>query len=205
MSTRRRKAEKQAAAQSTEEAVALLTRFAELDRALEYGNALAEDGIAKIRAIRDARHAPVKAEMKDIFNRLKPWWAVSHEALTDGRRKSVELGGCQIGHRTTTPRLDTGKALTEAELIEELEFLGFEAWSIRVKKELDKPALIAALRRAEEVRPDGGPTLEAADAIALRGLGLSVQQREEFFIARIPTQEPETETVPGPADDMVSL
>ncbi|MFN3371020.1 MAG: host-nuclease inhibitor Gam family protein [Sphingomonadaceae bacterium] len=202
MSTRRRKAEKQAAAQTTEEAIAMLSRFADLDLALEQAAAEAERLIAQVRADRDARAEPLKAEMKALFNQLKPWWAVSHEALTDGRRKSIELGGCQIGHRTTTPRLDTGRLLTEAELIDSLEMLGFEAWAIRVRKELDKPALIAALRRAEDVRPDGSPTLEAADAIALQGLGLSVQQREEFFIARIPPQDPAVEQMPSPGDEV---
>lgn len=201
MSTRRRKADKLPAAQSTEEAIALLARFAEVDVGIERINADAERLIADLRAGRDLQLEPLKAELKALFNQLKPWWAVAGEQLTEGKRKSVELGGCQIGHRTSTPKL-TLEGLTEAEAIENLEILGFEAWAIRTKKELDKPALIAALRKmpAKSLDEMDDAELDALnadqqDAALLDSLGLKVSQKEEFFIARIPPLEPAVETV----------
>lgn len=194
MSTRRRKADKLPAAQSTEEAIALLARFAEVDAGIERIKADAERLIADLRAGRDLHLEPLNAELKVLFNQLKPWWAVAGEQLTEGKRKSIELGGCQIGHRTTTPALKL-EGLTEAEAIEHLETLGFEAWAIRTKKELDKPALIAALRKLGATDPDGVPNADAIDAEVLSGLGLKVSQKEEFFIARIPPVEPAVETV----------
>ena len=194
MTTKRRKADKLPAAKTTEEAIALLARFAEVDGEIERENALTELTIANLRAARDTLQAPLKAELKALFNQLKPWWAVAHEQLTEGKRKSVELGGCQIGHRTSTPALKL-EGLTEAEAIEHLEALGFEAWAIRTKKELDKPALIAALRKLGATGEDGELNADGVDAQVLDGLGLKVSQKEEFFIARIPPVEPAVEQV----------
>lgn len=202
MSTRRRKADKLPAAQSTEEAIALLARFAEVDALMAADNVAAEEAIAAIRAVRDAHQEPLKAELKALFNQLKPWWAVAGEQLTEGKRKSVELGGCQIGHRTSTPALKL-EGLTEAEAVEHLEALGFEAWAIRTKKELDKPALIAALRKLGATGPDGELSADGVDAHVLDGLGLKVSQKEEFFIARIPPVEPPVETVAANDDGAV--
>ena len=194
MSTKRRKADKLPAAQSTEEAIELLARYAEVDAILERSKVSLEEQIATLRAQRDRFDEGYKLELKVLFNQLKPWWAVAGEQLTEGKRKSIELGGCQIGHRTSTPALKL-EGLTEAEAIEHLETLGFEAWAIRTKKELDKPALIAALRKLGATDPDGVPNADAIDAEVLAGLGLKVSQKEEFFIARIPPVEPAVETV----------
>lgn len=202
MSTRRRKADKLPAAQSTEEAIELLARYAEVDAILERSKVSLEEQIATLRAQRDRFDEAYKLELKVLFNQLKPWWAVAGEQLTDGKRKSIELGGCQIGHRTSTPALKL-EGLTEAEAIEHLETLGFEAWAIRTRKELDKPALIAALRRLGATDRDGAPNADAIDADVLSGLGLKVSQKEEFFIARIPPVEPAVETVAANDDGLV--
>lgn len=194
MSTRRRKADKLPAAQSTEEAIALLARYAEVDAILERSKSSLEEQIAALRAQRDRFDEAYKAQLKAIFNQLKPWWAVAHQELTEGKRKSIELGGCQIGHRTTTPALKL-EGITEAEAIEDLELLGFEAWAIRTKKELDKPALIAALRKLAAGKAPEEMNADERDAYVLDGLGLKVSQKEEFFIARIPPVEPAVEAV----------
>lgn len=193
MSIRRRKAERLPAAESTQEAIDLLARFAELDRELEALAQAADAAIAEVRATRDAAVEPWKAEMKLIFNRLKPWWAVSHADLTDGRR-SIELGGCLIGHRTTTPSLKLD-GLTEAEAIEHLDALGFDAWAVRTKRELDKPALISALKKLGAAGPDGQLNCDGQDAHVLADLGFRLSQREEFFIARIGPVVAPTETI----------
>ncbi|MFN7400332.1 MAG: host-nuclease inhibitor Gam family protein [Sandaracinobacter sp.] len=202
MSAKRRKADKLPAAQSTEEAIALLARFAEVDAILERSKNSLEEQIAALRAQRDRFDEAYKVQLKAIFNQLKPWWAVAGQDLTEGKRKSIELGGCQIGHRTSTPALKL-EGITEAQVLEDLETLGFEGWAIRTKKELDKPALIAALRKLGATGPQGVPTADAIDAEVLAGLGLKVSQKEEFFIARIPPVEPAVETVAANDDGSV--
>jgi phage host-nuclease inhibitor protein Gam len=186
MTTKRRKAAASTAPATTDEAIALIARYAELDLQMEEVAQAAEAQIAALRAWRDLQAEPLKAEMKALFNRLKPWWAVAKDELTAGRRKSIELAGCQIGHRTSTPKLSLKEE--EAEVIEDLEFLGF-SWALRVKRELDKPAIIAALAKLGEDSPDGH------DARVLAGMGFTVSQGETFFIARIPPQEPPVDAV----------
>lgn len=194
MTTKRRKADKLPAAQSTEEAIELLTHYAHADWNVEQLKADCERRIAEIRAEYDGLAQPAKERIKRIFNQLKPWWAVAHQELTEGKRKSIELGGCQIGHRTSTPALKLA-GLTEAEAIEHLEILGFDGWAIRTKKELDKPALIAALRKLVAGKQPEEMNADEQDAFVLDSLGLKVSQKEEFFIARIPPVEPAVETV----------
>jgi phage host-nuclease inhibitor protein Gam len=186
MTTKRRKAAASTAPATLDEALLLLARYAQLDAQVEELQLQAEQTIAIARATCDRLQAPLKAELKELFNRLKPWWAVAKDELTGGKRKSIELAGCQIGHRTSTPRLSLKGA--EHEVIEDLEFLGF-GWALRVKEELDKPAIIAALAKLGEDSPDGH------DARVLAGMGFTVSQTETFFIARVRPQEPPVETV----------
>ncbi|MFQ3665559.1 MAG: host-nuclease inhibitor Gam family protein [Sphingomonadaceae bacterium] len=194
MTTKRRKAAASDVPASREAAEALLRRFAELDAELEDIGREAEAEILRIRQEADAGCAQVKAEMKAIFNRLKPWWAVEHEEIA-GKRRSAVLAGCEIGHRTGNPALVVPHG--EADLIESLQLLGFDGWAVRVKRELDKPALIKALRGQDE-------GLTADDVAALAGLGLSVRQTETFFIARVQPQAPASECVAPGADAPVA-
>ncbi|MFN7174198.1 MAG: host-nuclease inhibitor Gam family protein [Thermaurantiacus tibetensis] len=182
----RRKADADPAARSLEEARALLADFGALDAelvALEEAHAAQ---LARLKAAHEEAAGALKARLRTIFLRLKPWWAVAGAEVASGR-KSAEIAGCRIGERTTPPKLHVPHG--ETDLIQSLELLGF-AWALRVKKELDKPALIKALARSGEDGPDG------EDARVLAGLGLEVRQREEFFIERI-VPAAQVETVAG--------
>lgn len=95
----------QRAPQTIEAATDLAGRFAELDAQLARIEADRQDELAKINGAADAAIVPIVAELKDIAKQLKPWWAAHFETLTDGKRKSIELGetlreaGFGIGQR----------------------------------------------------------------------------------------------------------
>lgn len=186
----RRKAEKLPAAQTEAEAIVLLTRYAALASAIAARNERVAAAIASLRAQADALNAPEDAEQKAIFLQLKPWWAVAGEAITGGLRKSWELGGCLIGHRTGNPTLLHPKPEAVA-----VELLYAQGWHgcLRVKFELDKPMLTRGLAGS----PFDG---EAGQAVAaqLKSWGFSIVQKEEFFIDRLPPRGPGTETVADP-------
>jgi phage host-nuclease inhibitor protein Gam len=188
--TKRRKADAIQAPATREEAEALLRQFAAMDAEADRNDRWLAQRIDEAKAVHSEMAAQLKASMRDIFNRLKPWWAVMGPEIAPGRR-SVVLEGCVIGHRTGTPELVVPRDREPHELIEELEFLGFAEWALRVKRELDKQALIKALR---------APACEAdaADAAALRGLGFQVRQTESFFIERVKDVPEPTETLPTP-------
>lgn len=186
----RRKAEKLPAAQSAAEAIAMLGRYAQLQASIDARRAQSEAKIAEIRAAVDAAIAPDEAEVKALFKQVQPWWTVNAEEFTQGKRKSIELGGCLIGHRTTTPKLKLAE-ITEGEAIESLKERKLDAF-LRVTEELDKQAIIKALAAGD----DG--------AMKLAELGFQVSQKDQFFIAPIPPVEPKVEIIPAPASEVAA-
>ncbi|HPU15641.1 MAG TPA: host-nuclease inhibitor Gam family protein [Polymorphobacter sp.] len=192
----RRKADKLPAAKTTPEAITLLGRYAALQASIDARRAQAEVAIAETRAAVDAAIAPDEAALKAIFNQLKPWWSVAHDELTDGKRKSIELGGCLIGHRMTPPKVTFAKA-DEAVIIDWLSEHGFTDL-VRTKSELDKPAIIKAVRLdVDHAKIAGTPEATRIASVIwnLNEVGVTITQKEEFFIAPIPPVEPATVVV----------
>jgi phage host-nuclease inhibitor protein Gam len=168
------KAAAQRAPQTIDAATVLCARFAALDTevAIEQAAVAESINIAKERGARAL--IPLVAELKDIAKQLKPWWEASAEAVTGGKRKSIELGGCDIGTRTTPPKL------TFAHGKDEDGVAALQAASLarmtRTVASLDKPALLKVLGS------DSEEDVELAEL--LRDAGFDVSQKEEFFVAR---------------------
>jgi phage host-nuclease inhibitor protein Gam len=196
MAARRRKAEKLPAVQTLDEAVRLLGRFAVLDAEIAARKARTEQAIASLRAQTAELNAPAEAEIKSLFLQLKPWWAVAADEVTGGKRKSWELGGCLIGHRIGNPALVHPQP--EAFAIEIIEALGI-ADLVRVKKELDKQALIRALS-ADEAALDQN---DRSIIVDLKMHGFSIKQTETFFIDRLPPKDTAVETITDPQAEQV--
>lgn len=188
--TARRKAERLPAASSTEEAIKMLARYAELDGQVAARKARVEAAIAQMRAEADALDAPAITEQKAIFLQLKPWWAVRGGEIA-GERKTWELGGCLIGHRMNNPSL--GYPKPEHFAVALLQGQGWQGL-LRVKTELDKPAIVTALRLLEQAPPEDNEALDW-----LKAQGFSIVQKEEFFIDRLPPREAATDVVADPA------
>lgn len=198
--TKRRKAAALPAATSMEEAVKLLGRFAVLDAEVEARKARVDAAIASLRSQAAELDAPAEAEMKAIFLALKPWWAVSADEVTGGKRKSAELAGCLIGHRMTNPKLVY--PTPEAVAIEKLHALGYQDL-LRVKTELDKQAIIRALL-ADANAGDAEHQYEVVTGQAqLLLAGFDVSQKEEFFIDRLPPKASAVEVIADPAAEQV--
>lgn len=65
--------------------------------------------IAAANKTADAALEPLIAESEQLREKLEPWWRASAEELTQGRRKSIELGGAVIGTRAGQPSLAVPK------------------------------------------------------------------------------------------------
>ncbi len=181
MAASRRKAPKQEAPQTIEEAVAKIAEYRDTLDKVDEIKADASKSIATIEAVRDEFAAPLEQRLKDIFKELRAWWGVAAPSLTEGKRKSVLLAGCKIGERTSTPALKHAGIKTET-LIDELATLGLDEL-LRMSVKLDKQACIAAITDNTELGQ------------VLLWLGASNQQAEEFFIDRAERKEAETQTV----------
>ncbi|MFN3748194.1 MAG: host-nuclease inhibitor Gam family protein [Sphingorhabdus sp.] len=167
----RRKAEFTDLPQSREEAVAQANDYAML--AAEIGTIEAERAqrIAEVNADIDERIAPRQAQLDGMFKRLKGWWEAHGEAELKKGRKSTFFGGCEIGTRTATPSLKLPKGQTAKSVVDWMLGLRRSGLSkfIRTKRELDKDALIAALK-------DGKTAKLPTD------LGFALSQPERFFV-----------------------
>jgi phage host-nuclease inhibitor protein Gam len=168
----RRKQEAAPAPTSTAEATLMVSEFVQIERYKALERLAAEAAIDKIKAQRDQRLAELEAEAKPLFAGLKAWWeAGGKEELAKGKR-SAELAGAKIGIRLTPPKVKLPRSFKDADVVAWLKTLH---WSrakdfLRTKIDLDKQAIIKAL---------------PADAEALRifaGAGVSVEQKDEFFI-----------------------
>ncbi len=198
----RRKAPRQEAPQTIEEATVLAGRYIELLDEISLERLDAQKSIDMITATRDKVIAQLEEEAKGIFRQLRPWWASNRQELTQGKRKSIELAGAVIGERTTTPKLSPPKGMKLGGLVEWL--LGRNLVSlIRTKHEVDKPACIKALRAVDAPEPGlDAPDADVMEHKALRAIGeqlaekgASVSQRDEFFIDRAGRKEADPQTV----------
>jgi len=166
----RRKAPKQEAPQTIDEAVGLIAEYRDLLDVTDRLKLDTDSSIAQIEAARDEAVAPLDQRAKDIFRQLRAWWAVAAPAMTDGKRKSVLLAGCKIGERTATPSLKHDGMKAES-LVDQLADLGLSEL-LRISTKLDKQACIAAISDNDELGQ------------LLLWLGARNYQSEEFFIDR---------------------
>ncbi|MBU6167318.1 MAG: host-nuclease inhibitor Gam family protein [Alphaproteobacteria bacterium] len=188
---------------SLDELTARVGRWATVQAQIETLQAQAGQEITAIKIRLGEALAPLEAELKAILLAAKPWWEANSEQLTDGKKKSALLAGCQIGIRLSPPALAFPKPAEHA-----VNLIEGQGWKtlLRVTTELDKLAILKALafvppEAASEAEIDG--IVEALDLRdGLRRFGFDIAQKEEFFIARAAEPAPPTETVETPAEQV---
>ena len=111
-------------------------------------------------------------QMKDEKLTMLEAWAEAHPEEF-GKAKSLNLIHATIGWRTGQPQVKTAKGWTWDRVLEKLESAITWAGFIRIKKEVDKAAIIAA----RDQLLDGD----------LKAMGVKIVQEEPFFL------EPKTE------------
>lgn len=174
----------QRAPQTKEQALGLLSRFSAIAAAIAAVQADRQRLHQEADVAADALVVPLAAEMKDIVKQLKPWWAASIDALTGGKRKSIELGGCIIGYRLNPPKIDFADG-TDDEAVAAL--LGASLGTlVRQKPSPDKAAILKQLEASQPERLKGLDEEAIAKARAaterLEKLGFSIKQGEVFFV-----------------------
>lgn len=184
MASPRRKADSQDAPQTIEEAVADAAVYLDTLAQIEAEKLAADRDIDARRALRDDVVATLEKRAKDLFLGLRSWWSVEKQELTDGKRKSIELAGAEIGERKTPPRL-THAGLKSADMVNRLRSARKRQF-LTIKFSLNKPTLIAAIRAG------GTPSK------LLEKMGFATAQREEFFIDRVEPEAADPKTIETP-------
>jgi phage host-nuclease inhibitor protein Gam len=146
-------------------ATALLERFAELDGQIAGLEADRTAAIAATNASVDALAEPLLAERDQIRDKLAPWWKEAAAELTQGKRKSIELGGCLIGSRSGRDSLAVDG--DEKAIVAALQKQDWAGPLLAVVTKLDRKAVLASL--------------EGVYAKPLAKLGLSRKAGEESF------------------------
>ncbi|BBC72909.1 conserved hypothetical protein [Altererythrobacter sp. B11] len=146
-------------------ATKLCERFAVLEAAIADIEAERNKAIADANAVADSQAQGLIEEREQIREKMAPWWAANAAGLTEGKRKSIELGGCNLG--TRSGRASLAVAGDEAAIAQKLAKRAWAAGLTRIKHSLDRAAILKVI--AGEHRRQ------------LAGLGLSRKDGEELF------------------------
>lgn len=161
------------APRSVNSATMLCERFADLEGQISYHEHKRNATIAQANADADCNIEPLLAERNAIAARIEAWWPTAAAKLTEGQRKSIELGGCIIG--TRMGRESLGIRGDEAKVLAKLEQADWARGLVRTRVSIDKTAVFKAL---------GG---EHADA--LKSMGFRKQPASETFYMQRAEQE----------------
>ncbi|MDD2763452.1 MAG: host-nuclease inhibitor Gam family protein [Opitutaceae bacterium] len=139
--------------------------------------------LRKLEAVRDARIQAVQAEYSDPVEAMQALltvlvaqaekFAEEHQCeLMLGKARSAETALARYGFRTGMPQLKLLAKWTWEEVVECLDSRGLSADFIRVKREPDKAAMIAALTTKGILGESTEPAL----------VGVRLVQAETFYI-----------------------
>ena len=155
---------------STKQATALLEQYARIDAEIADIEAARQATIVAANAVADAKAADLIARRTALAERIEPWWAANGAALTQGKRKSIELGGCMVGTRAGRASLDL--AGPEEDVVAVLSGLRWAKPLLRTRVSLERTA---ALR-----------SLDGKHGAVLAELGVSRRDgAESFYIERV--------------------
>lgn len=128
-----------------------------------------EEQIRQVRAGYADRFAEMGDEAGALLDDIGAWAAGNPASFKE--KKSLELLHGVIGFRTSTPRVALPRGTDEEDLATTLVDSGLDCY-VRVRRELDKQRILAAVAGAE-----GGDEAEAV----LGAYGIKVRQGEKFF------------------------
>lgn len=176
---KRRKAAAVDAPQTKAEALALADLYVAAERTATWSQAVLDEQIAKAKSEHAARLEKIEPHLQTAFAGLRAWWSANAAELTKGKRRSIELGPVTLGERTGMPKLKLPKGMKAEAALAWLKGLrwGGRVRYIRVKEEIDKAAIIAAMN----AKQGAAPTLQEAQ-LQFKSGGFIVVQAEEFFI-----------------------
>lgn len=170
--------------ETDEAAIAMLEQLASLDAEFATIEATRASAIAATNAVGDALALPIIDKKSAIVAALEPWWKAAAPRLTKSKRKSIELGGCTIGTKSSAAKVVHGFADDAAALAAVVADPKVRASATTVpKRVLNKTAIATLLKGKSAIG-------EALKKLGFR-MGGSV---DTFYVAPIATGAGETVT-----------
>lgn len=146
--SKRRRSQALPVPQTAQEARALLAEIGALDKAIAGLADQSAQEIAAIKASYDYYIAPLTDTAKEKFLALKSWFEANQDTLPKGR-KSIDWPEGQLGYRLSPPALKVA-ADQEQAVIDRLDLICRDDL-FRIKRSIDKPAMIRALREDDRL------------------------------------------------------
>ncbi len=153
------------------DATAMLKRYSRIAGQLAGVEALRTQMIGQANAVADKAAGPLIGKLDAMKVALEPWWKKAGEDLAKGK-KSVQLGGCKIGYRSSPARLAYGFDDDEA-AIAALKKTLFYNQTTKFTVSLDRKATLKLLGT------------EGKTAEVLKALGFKTDQAETFILERV--------------------
>lgn len=149
-------------------ATVLLERLAVVEGDIAAIEAERRAELAAVHAEADARIEPFLPERDDLVAKLSAWWSESGHLLTEGKRKSMTIGGCEIGSRKQPDKL--GIAGDVAELAKALMKKAWAKQLVTVTVGVDRAAVLKSIdgAHADELKALGFSLVEGEDAVFVR-------------------------------------
>lgn len=132
-------------------ATAQVERFAAVDAELAGIEAVRNAAIVAANQVADEAGVKLLKEREELVTALATWWPGAAPALTQSKRKSIELAGCTVGSKAG--RVSLALAGDEDDVIVVMGKLRWAKALLRSKVSLDKPAILKQLSgtRGEEL------------------------------------------------------
>lgn len=159
-----------AAPQTVADATRMLKKHAGVQGKVAAIEAERTRAIAAANAAADKKLLPLVGQIREMNAVLEPWWAANAAELTKGERKSIELGGCEIGTALGAPSLVFAG--------DQRDFGANALKGLRWAKALVRTVVstdMVAVRKA----------LDGERAEDLKKIGFSKKQPESFFVRAI--------------------
>lgn len=159
------------APRSLTEAQRLCERWAELDGEIAAIEEARDVAIAAANAEVDKDLIPLVTRRAAIVEKLAPWWAVNAVQLTQGKRKSAELGGVVMESRSGRASVQLRR---EADaIIADLRKTTWGKALLRTKVDIDRVAVATALagKRAADLEALGLALDRGPDVFAIKRTG----------------------------------
>lgn len=130
------------------EATNWISRFRDAKRAIEQKTLVANRRIARIQADLALETASFQGELEELGQGLHLYATAHRPVLTDGgRMQSAEFGTGRLGWKTGPPRTEIRQSEKVVKFLEDHDFEDF----LRIKKEINREAMLADPERAETV------------------------------------------------------
>ncbi len=151
-------------------ATKLLEQYADVDGQIAAIEEARRAELVKVNAAYDDLAAPLLKKHGQLLEKLVAWWPLAGPDLTGGTRKSIALGGCEIGSRSS--RATLGIAGDVAKVTTALANKPWSAEMVTRTVSIDRAAVLKSI--------------DGAHAKDLAKLGFSkVEGSETVFVKRV--------------------